>query len=363
VFKRASNKLQKAYSKGFTTYPRVSNNYINDTNIFLFHPHPPLKVFDEYSKPLKLDEYIVKWETLPLLLENLRISTPATIVRNLDIIEKYYYKDNLVLKEDLKAELEKKFEALDKFIELATKDKLISSENSIDELFADGEIAQQNMPIHTYFFYQNNQNKKLYPMKKIKDRKENFTNREDIKIDFKKNLTFIQDEMDMQFLAMQISDNNVNFDLDLLELEMMASNIFCNSLEVDSNQNDTLFLDINDINIFEKWKLRIKSRYISNNNRINLSDFYIKREREKILFIGYRKNKGINIVDYGDKIDGFGENIKKKAELMIEIARAKRWNLDRIHIQGSEEFKKEVKNILKREKTKIGMDYEQKITY
>lgn len=95
IIKKVTNaayKLNHAYAKGKTPYPRVANDYITTPSSYE-HPHPPISHFDDYSLPLKKDFYPLVKETLALELTNEAISTPATLVSNIQFLDRLLDKD------------------------------------------------------------------------------------------------------------------------------------------------------------------------------------------------------------------------------------------------------------------------------
>jgi len=90
------NRLQYVYAQGGIPYPRVANDYMQQSDLrFYEYPHPPFQAFDEYSKPLQEESYLLSKETLPLYLTHENISTPATLLKNIAYID-IYFDDNMM---------------------------------------------------------------------------------------------------------------------------------------------------------------------------------------------------------------------------------------------------------------------------
>lgn len=99
-FSIANNSLKGAYAQGKISYPRVANDYITLKDIkFYEYPHKALVSFDSYSTPLKEEEYLVSKATLPLLLTHKNISTPATLLKNLEFVD-YFLNDKMELRDN-----------------------------------------------------------------------------------------------------------------------------------------------------------------------------------------------------------------------------------------------------------------------
>ncbi|GGD49898.1 hypothetical protein GCM10012288_24920 [Malaciobacter pacificus] len=77
---------------------------------------------------------------------------------------------------------------------------------------------------------------------------------------------------------------------------------------------------------------------------INLENYYIKKiEQGHIEFIN--KKKDIHITDEGQRIKSnkSNANLVENVKLMLEVAKAKGWDLNNLHIRGTEQFINEVK--------------------
>jgi hypothetical protein len=74
----------------------------------------------------------------------------------------------------------------------------------------------------------------------------------------------------------------------------------------------------------------------------NLKSFFISKEKDHVKLISYKQK--VHIKDYGDKITASNTtNQDLLAKMMIDIAEAKGWDLNRLNIKGSEEFIKKAK--------------------
>jgi len=68
--------------------------------------------------------------------------------------------------------------------------------------------------------------------------------------------------------------------------------------------------------------------------------YYIKKDQEKVNIRNFKKR--INIEDKGNILIARGKNLQEQVKLMLDLAEAKGWDLRKIRIDGSPEFKKEV---------------------
>ena len=99
--KQAIRKLEQAYMSGSISYPRVFNDYMNVNDMkFYEYPHPPLKEFDLHSKPLKRELYSVDKATIPLFLAQSGITTPSTLIKTFETIDKYFDDDMQLRREN-----------------------------------------------------------------------------------------------------------------------------------------------------------------------------------------------------------------------------------------------------------------------
>jgi len=75
----------------------------------------------------------------------------------------------------------------------------------------------------------------------------------------------------------------------------------------------------------------------------DLQGYFINSKEENTKFINKRKN--ISIEDAGDKIISYSDsdNLTEQVKIMLEIAKAKGWDFNQLHIRGTEQFKAEVK--------------------
>ena len=72
---------------------------------------------------------------------------------------------------------------------------------------------------------------------------------------------------------------------------------------------------------------------------LDLSSFYIKKDDEHTTL----KKRGITIRDQGDVIQSkYNQDVKSQVEIMLELIRAKEWDIQDIEIEGTDEFKYEV---------------------
>lgn len=85
----------------------------------------------------------------------------------------------------------------------------------------------------------------------------------------------------------------------------------------------------------------------------NLKSFFISKQADHVKLISYKQK--VHIKDYGDKITASNtSNQDLLIKMMIDIAEAKGWDLNRLNIKGSEEFiikaKAEVSNRLEKKR-------------
>ncbi len=111
----AIKRLNEAYLSGKIDYPRVNNDYIRDS-YFSFYPHPKLKEFDRYSKPLLFKEYPMTKETILLYLNEKNLVLPSKVQQSFVLLEKYF--DNkLEPRKATESKLAKKIELYEEFLQ------------------------------------------------------------------------------------------------------------------------------------------------------------------------------------------------------------------------------------------------------
>jgi len=94
---------------------------------------------------------------------------------------------------------------------------------------------------------------------------------------------------------------------------------------------------------------------------INLENYYIKKiEQGHIEFIN--KKKDIYITDEGQRIKSnkSNANLVENVKLMLEVAKAKGWDLNNLHIRGTEQFINEVKRQVSIENEKQSLSNDDK---
>jgi len=104
------------------------------------------------------------------------------------------------------------------------------------------------------------------------------------------------------------------------------------------NSNDIL----NDkVNSFTSLQAKIFYKHYKHLVTSNLSGYYIDTKSDTVKLSN--KDKGIEVVDYGDKITANTgtKNLDEKVKLMVDIAIAKGWDLSEIKVNGNDAFKKE----------------------
>ncbi len=111
------------------------------------------------------------------------------------------------------------------------------------------------------------------------------------------------------------------------------------SIEAISGENRQNRQENQLINTFQN---KLFKDFYSTELPISLKHFYIKQynqnKDEPLTVIGNKK-KDIKIIDKGSRIIAKGSNLQDQAKLMLEIAFAKGWDLEKIKISGSDEFK------------------------
>ncbi len=73
----------------------------------------------------------------------------------------------------------------------------------------------------------------------------------------------------------------------------------------------------------------------------DLSSYFVKSQGEKTVFTSQKKS--VEVIDTGDRLLAKNTNIQEQVKLMLDIAKAKKWNLEKLQINGSDEFKNEAK--------------------
>lgn len=115
-----------------------------------------------------------------------------------------------------------------------------------------------------------------------------------------------------------------------------------------SNAVDYLIQEIEKLKQQENVYSEIKSfqqkvffdKYKTNLN-IDLKGFYIDSKNDETTFIN--KSKNIKIIDKGDSVGTEGVASSEKIKMMLDICEAKKWDLKSLNINGSDDFKSEVK--------------------
>ena len=98
-------------------------------------------------------------------------------------------------------------------------------------------------------------------------------------------------------------------------------------------------VSISNLNFQQKIFLKAYNTLPSNSD---LKSFYISKETDHVKLISYKQK--VHIKDYGDKITASNtSNQDLLIKMMIDIAEAKGWDLNRLNIKGSEEFIKKAK--------------------
>ena len=154
---QAVQKIKYAYTKGLIAYPRVANNYKKEID-FYEAPHPPLVCFDEFSLPLDKKEYPLTKNTVCLELTNVNISTPATLVRNFEVIDKYF-DDNMKPIVGMLGDLNKKISSYYQHIEYLESTQggiMDDGDIKLSECVKDGSSAIIDMELTPFAIYVDN---------------------------------------------------------------------------------------------------------------------------------------------------------------------------------------------------------------
>ena len=109
------------------------------------------------------------------------------------------------------------------------------------------------------------------------------------------------------------------------------------------------------------YQQKIFYKYYQEYIKDDLKGYFIDtKKQDEVKFIN--KAKDIQVIDKGDKVIARGNNTAEQVKLMLDIAEAKKWKLERLNITGNEAFKKEVrKQIAERLNLKQELEQESKI--
>jgi hypothetical protein len=94
---------------------------------------------------------------------------------------------------------------------------------------------------------------------------------------------------------------------------------------------------------------------------INLENYYIKKiEQGHFEIINKRKN--IHVTDEGKQIKSNknNQNLVENVKLMLEVVKAKGWDLNNLHIRATEQFINEVKRQVAKENKKQSLNIDDK---
>lgn len=90
-------------------------------------------------------------------------------------------------------------------------------------------------------------------------------------------------------------------------------------------------------NEFKSYQQKIFYDMYKSALRGDFKGLYIDKSHRQI----YNQSKSIDILDNGDKLTARGTDIREQIKLMLDIAEAKKWDLESLEISGSEAFKAE----------------------
>ena len=74
--------------------------------------------------------------------------------------------------------------------------------------------------------------------------------------------------------------------------------------------------------------------------------FFVKQYEKTGYTLIASKKRDVKIIDKGNKITARGKNLQEQAKIMIELAVAKGWDLQKVRVNGSKEFKKIAKELI-----------------
>lgn len=74
--------------------------------------------------------------------------------------------------------------------------------------------------------------------------------------------------------------------------------------------------------------------------RLITSGYFVKTYKNTGYTLVANKEKGVKVVDKHDKIEAQGENLEEQARIMIDMAVEKGWDLRKVKVTGSDEFKR-----------------------
>lgn len=198
-------KLNSAYRRGQTPYPRTEVDYLNRKEGD-FMPHPKLAKYAEYCHPLNFSRYPLSMATVPLELTNQRISTPATLVANCKKVDDFFEEreGKLFPKKEKADELEFKLSIFYSHLEdmkLKYGDSICNEDGTIaiDKVTKDGAVARRNPNIVVYKLklepsaFRRDAVKSYGGRKKKRDNVENFKTGKEIEIK-KNNYNFLIEE-------------------------------------------------------------------------------------------------------------------------------------------------------------------------
>jgi len=180
---KASNSMSGAYGRGETVYPRVGNDYIDETP-YPEHAHPPLTRFDDFAYPLQQSSYPLSKETIPLELANTGIATPATLMNNLKTVDRFFDKQ-LDLRGDRREEFSNKMEAFHQFLESEYSvmgEEMLGEDGypDVNKIAKDGYVAKLDLGMSVYRVPlapspERRKKSRDNPKKKIRDDIDNYT--------------------------------------------------------------------------------------------------------------------------------------------------------------------------------------------
>lgn len=90
-------------------------------------------------------------------------------------------------------------------------------------------------------------------------------------------------------------------------------------------------------NEFKSYQQKIFYDMYKSALRGDFKGLYIDKSHRQI----YNQSKSIDILDNGDKLTARGTDTREQIKLMLDIAEAKKWDLESLEISGSEAFKAE----------------------
>lgn len=148
----------------------------------------------------------------------------------------------------------------------------------------------------------------------------------------------------------------VNTDANEEEIIFVTKNIVRENEELEKRENE------NSITNDETYQQKIFYQQYENQVKDKLKGYYVDQKNQNgVKFTNRAKN--INIIDQGNTISSESsdeKNMSERVKLMIDIAKAKKWDLNSLYIKGGKEFRAEMKKQIDLETQKKKKKIEEK---